>query len=354
LSWLPEPVVEARPRRYDPPHVLWYFGAIAAALAASSTIAAVSPSDRGIWQLLVALVLFAGFALFAALLLRAGWWVPGGVLVAAAVTLVPAGGHAFERVIGVWPNVVEEGPAAIDDFQGEVFALALATILVGLVAFAIVPFPFIFAPVAVATFVAAELLVPLLVDGPNADDFAKTTLVTGAAFVLVALVLDSSTRRGEAFWWHVLGLLGVAGGLAWYSIGRDAGWAWIAILVVGAALLVASAPLQRATWTTFGVVGTYAGLFHYIDEWFGSWEAPALMAVIAVGLVLLGIWLQVYERLWTRFGRLPALPPTSPGSPASEPVPPPPVSEPHPPAPPVEETLPDEPAAEDEPPRSGT
>src|SRR6188768_2729354 len=101
-------VAPAAARRYDPPHILWYFGAITAALAADALIASVSPAQRGIWQFLVGIVLMAAFGAGAALLLIRGWRVPGGVLVAAAVALVPTVGQAFERLIGVWPGIVDD------------------------------------------------------------------------------------------------------------------------------------------------------------------------------------------------------------------------------------------------------
>jgi hypothetical protein len=162
-------------------------------------------------------------------------------------------------------------------------------------------------------------------------------------------VLDSSARRSVAFWWHVVGLLAVAGGLGYYAIVRDPDWAWIAVLVVGATLLLASAPLLRATWATYGVIGTYVGVLHYVEEWFGTWEAATLMALVSLGLILVGVWFQLYDRLWQRFGGLPTLPPTAP--PPAETAPAPPVAPPPPEPPPPPPG--DAPAAELPPPPDG-
>ena len=73
---------------------------------------------RGTYQLLVGLVFMGAFAVGAALLLRAGWRVPGGVLAVATVAMVPTVGQAFERLIGVWPNVLEDGLGILEDFKG--------------------------------------------------------------------------------------------------------------------------------------------------------------------------------------------------------------------------------------------
>jgi hypothetical protein len=343
------------PRRYDPPHILWYFGAITAALAASATVASVHGSHRGIWQLLVGIVLAAVFTAGAVLLLRAGWRVPGGVLVAAAVTLVPAVGQAFERLIGVWPALATTGVGVFQDFQGAYFALGLATIFAGLAGFALVRFPFVFVTVTVAALLTAQLLVPVFVDSPGLDDHASAVLVTGAVLLLVGLVLDSVARGDDAFWWHVTGLFGLAVGLTWYAFVRDSTWAWLTILVIAAVLILGSAPFGRATWASFGVLGVFGAMLHYDLEWTGSWRSPALMVLVSLGLILLGMVLQLYARLWVaRLGRPAAAapvepPPASVPPPAPEPPPeatPPATAEPADDEPPPGEPPPEEPPTE--------
>ena len=339
------------PRRYDPPHILWYFGAITAALGASATIASVSSSNRGIWQFLVGIVLIGAFGAGAAVLLSGGWRVPGGVLVATTVALVPAVGQAFERLIGVWPSLIEEGPGLIQSFQGSLFALGIATMLAGVAAFALVRFPFVFLTVTVAALLTAQLLVPLFVDENGLDDHATAVLVTGAVLLLVGLVLDSVQRSADAFWWHATGLFGLAVGLTWYAFFRDSDWAWITILVLAAVLILGSAPFGRATWASFGVLGIFGAMLHYDLEWTDSWRSPVLMMLVSVGLILLGIVLQLYARLWASRFRRPASAPVPVPAPAPEPT----SAEEQRPAEPaqVEEPPPEAPGAEppgDEPP----
>ena len=221
---------------WDPPHILWYFGAIAAAATATATVFAVSASARGTYQLLIGLLFAGAFAATAAVLLRRGWRVPGGVLVVATVAMVPAVGHAFERLIGVWPDVANDSLTVIEEFRGAWFALALATVVAGLIAFALVGFPFVFAAVTLAVVAGAQLLVPAFVDEPTLDNRAAAFILTGVVLLLVALVLDSVARSEEAFWWHVVGLLALAVGLTWYGFFRQADWAWVTMLVVGAVL----------------------------------------------------------------------------------------------------------------------
>ena len=64
-------------------------------------------------------------------------------------------------------------------------------------------------------------------------------------------------------------------------------------------LILASAPFHRATWTTFGVLGVFGATLNYDSDWFGSWKSPALMVAVSVGLILLGMALSLYSRVWT-------------------------------------------------------
>src|SRR5688572_28623350 len=100
-----EPVAEAPAVEnpwFDLPNILWFFGAFTAAAAAQTVISEVPSSSRSIWVLLASLAFMAGFAILAVALLQADWWVPGGVLVAMAVTFVVPATIAFEQLIGYW------------------------------------------------------------------------------------------------------------------------------------------------------------------------------------------------------------------------------------------------------------
>ena len=63
----------------NPPNVLWYFGAFALGFAVYELIDTIPQSQSGLWILLTAIAFVAAFALAAAVLLRRGWWVPGGL-----------------------------------------------------------------------------------------------------------------------------------------------------------------------------------------------------------------------------------------------------------------------------------
>jgi hypothetical protein len=309
-GFTPPPAAAAAPR-FDPANILWYFGAIVATIAANIVVGDTGDAHRGVWILLVALGFLVGAAALSAIALWLRFWVPGGVLAAAAVALVPAVTVGFEHLIGVWPKYA----TSLDPFtgfEGVPFSIVAATIAVGLVAFWVVRFGFVLLPVAFSTVLAIQLFLPVPVNHPSADDHEVTLLATGAAFLVLGMLLDARRHRNAAFWWHVLGLFAIAEGLVYYSA-RDevivvsllpngtphrTSWAWIVMLVVGAMLVVAAFAVRRATWAVFGIAGLYAPSLHYIDAWSSSWRLPLLMVFVGVGLVVAGAVLELYGAVW--------------------------------------------------------
>jgi hypothetical protein len=289
---------------FDTPNILWFFGAFTAAAAGEAVIGRIDTSARGAWMLMVSLAFLAAFALASALLLRAGWWVPGGVLAAMAVTFVAPAAGAFERLVGWEPGA--PGLEVSQEYDGAVFALVVAVAVAGLIAFALVPFPFILAIVAAATFVATQQLVPLLVTRPRLEDQATAFIVVGTVFVLIGLALDVARKRHEAFWWHLVGLGAVAAGLGYHAF-RDATWGWIMILVFGIVVLLLATVLIRGTWAVFGVAGFFIPIAHYLDLWFGDLGTAIALLVLGIGLVALGIGARRYGGTWPPLpGRRPA------------------------------------------------
>jgi hypothetical protein len=295
---LDPPAAEERVPRFDTPNVLWFFGAIATASASNALVTAVHPSARGVWILLVALGFAALYAGLSAALRASRWWVPGGLFAAIVVAMVPAVGVGFERLIGVWPSEFGGDSVFPNTFEGAFFALGLATMAVGLVVYGLVRFDFVLAPVVLAALVSAQLFLPAVADRPSSDGRSTTFIVTGGVLVLVGLLLDSRGRRRAAFWWHVLGLGGVAVGLVYFANSEGSGGAWAAMLVTGTVVLLLAAPLGRATWAVYGVAGAYAPLVHYIAEGGGRWQIPLILVIVSLGVLFLGIVVHVYGAAW--------------------------------------------------------
>jgi hypothetical protein len=270
--------------RFDPANILWFFGGFVAAGAAQTVLTRVHPSARGLWILLGSLAFLAAFAALAAVLLRVGWPVAGGVLAATAVTFVAPGTVGLERLLGVWRPGAFVDP--LREFEGPYLAVALATAAAGLACYAVVRFPFVLAIVAGAVWAAGQLLLPVFVARPSLADHANAEIATGLVLIGVGAALDRRRERRDAFWWYVFGLVSLAVGLAYHAF-RHSSWGWLLILASGALLLLAGTALRRATWAVFGVAGVFAPIAHYLDVWFGS--LGTAFALAAFGLALLGL-----------------------------------------------------------------
>jgi hypothetical protein len=276
--------------RLDVPNVLWFFGAFVTATTSVLVVDRVPESHRDVWELIVSLAFFTAYAVAATLLWRRfESRIPGGVMAAVAAAMVPAIGYGFTNLIGTLP----EEDSSFDPFQGfsgSVFGIGVATTAVALAAFLVTRVPFLFFVVTIATQITAQLLLPALVPDPGDDAHALTAIVTGGGLVLIGLVFDAQRRRQDAFWFHVVGLFGVAAALGYFSTGfeKSSERGWIPMLAAGAVVLLAAVPLWRATWATFGAAGVGAALIHYLVR-AGSWFTYVLLAIalalFAVGLV---------------------------------------------------------------------
>jgi hypothetical protein len=290
---------------FDTPNILWFFGAFTAAGASAAVISQVHPTARATWILLASLAFLAAFAVLAAALLRNGWWIPGGVLAAMAVIFVGPAAGAFERLIGVWRTGGSLNP--IQEFEGPAFALLVAVAVAGLVAFAIVRFPFILVTVVLATFFAAQLLLPVFVKQPSAKEHATAFIVVGAALILVGLAFDLMKDRPSAFWWHLVGLTALSIGFGYHAF-QHSTWGWVLILVVGCFILLGATFLVRGTWAVFGVAGFYAPIAHYLNDWFGNLGTAFALAALGILLVAMGLAARRFGGTWPALPRRAAAP----------------------------------------------
>jgi hypothetical protein len=275
--------------RLDVPNVLWFFGAFVAAATSVLVIDKVPESHRDVWELIVSLAFFASYAAGATLLWRRfESRIPGGVMAAVAAAMVPAIGYGFTKLLGTFPQDSSFDP--FQDFSGSAFGIGVATAAVALVAFLVTRFPFLFLVVTIATQLTAQLLLPALDSDAGGDAHAVTAIVTGGGLVLIGLGFDAQRRRRDAFWFHVVGLFGVATALVYFSTPFEEGSerGWIPMLAAAAVVLLAAAPLRRATWAAFGAAGVGGALIHYLVK-AGSWFTYVLLAialvVFALGLV---------------------------------------------------------------------
>jgi hypothetical protein len=285
----------------DTPNVLWFFGAFAIAFATLELIDKVPESHRDLWEFLVSAALYIGFAAVGLLLIRAAWWIPGSLFLAVAVAVMPAVGYGVASLIGTFPK-----EPFFDPFQQSswsVIIIGLVTMVDALVSFALTRFSFLFFTFALATSFTAQFFLPVIDSSPSDAHHLTTAIVVGAALVLIGLGLDARGRRRDAFWFHTIGFFGVAVGLAYYASGASGGSnrGWIPMCIAGAFVLLAAAPLRRATWAVYGLLGFYAPVLHWLTSNLNLSSAGDAAILLAIGLsiFLLGIALHRFGRVWT-------------------------------------------------------
>ena len=288
--------------------MLWFFGAYTLVIGVYELLRTIPDSNSGLWLLIAAVAFLTAFAIAAAVLLRWGWWVPGGLAAALAVGVFPAAAIAFLTLIQVWPSDPFFEP--LQRFSGWTFGVGLATALIGFLAWWLSRFSFVLAVAIGAVLVTSQLLTPCFDESPSADERVTMALVIGAILFVAGVFIDAFGRRREAFWFEVLGLFSIAGGLVYLTAepGGDPDRGWIPLLIGGVILLVAAAPIRRASWAIYGVLGVYAAVVHYLvkelDE--QRWPFALMLIVLAVLLFATGMAQHRYGRTWAqRFVRRP-------------------------------------------------
>jgi len=288
--------------------VLWFFGAYTLVIGVYELLRTIPDSNSGLWLLIAAVAFLTAFAIAAAVLLRWGWWVPGGLAAALAVGVFPAAAIAFLTLIQVWPSDPFFEP--LQRFSGWTFGVGLATALIGFLAWWLSRFSFVLAVAIGAVLVTSQLLTPCFDESPSADERVTMALVIGAILFVAGVFIDAFGRRREAFWFEVLGLFSIAGGLVYLTAepGGDPDRGWIPMLIGGVILLVVAAPIRRASWAIYGVLGVYAAVVHYLvkelDE--QRWPFALMLIVLAVLLFATGMAQHRYGRTWAqRFVRRP-------------------------------------------------
>ena len=283
----PPPRDRAWPR-LDLPNILWFFGAITAAIASIAVVDKVPESNADVWVFLASLGFLVAYALATVLLYRRGLWVAAGLMATVSASMTPAVGYGFTRLVDLYPDDPFFEP--FDEFSGTVFGIGVATALVALVAFVLTRFSFVLALFVGAALVSVQLLAPAW--GTSGDDRALAGVVSGAAAVVVGLLLDAGGRRRDAFWFYVGGYFAVGAAIVYYVVSGlgegGSGGAWLALLIVGAVVLLGAAALRRATWAAYGALGLYSALFHYLDahDWARYLLLGISLAVFACGLAV--------------------------------------------------------------------
>ncbi len=278
--------------RFDLPHVAYYFGAIIviAAMAWFMTLGFERFGGAGITA--IAVVYAAVFAAFGAWMWTHGSLrVPGGLLVAAAVCMVPLAVYGIQEALGVWPS---EDPGQYRDYyywiSGGWFAMEVATIIAGAVAIYFVRFPFLTAPTAFTLWFMSMDVSPLIFGEDFYDSSGPqwVSMAFGAAMLVGSFVVDRKTDEDYAFWGYLFGMFAFWGGLSLLEGGSEVEWAVYGAMNLG--LMLLSVLLDRRVFLIFGAVGVFIYLGHLAWEIFeDSLLFPFALSSAGLAVIALGI-----------------------------------------------------------------
>ncbi|WP_426436319.1 hypothetical protein [Bradyrhizobium genosp. P] len=292
----------ASPRaKFDAASLLWYAGAliVIGAMGLFSTLAFSQMGGRALTLCAIAYAIgfsVAGHYLWHARNLR----VPGGLLIAVAVSMAPLAVYGIQDELGWWGTFGK--PGTVHDFyiwvKGSWVFMEIATVAAGIVALRYYRFPFIVALIAVALWFMSMDLAPWF-SGVNYLDFEMRRRVSiwfGLLVLAVAWTVDYRSRNGDfAFWLHLFGLLAFWGGITSSDSATELGRAMYCLFNVG--LLALAVILMRRAYAVFGAFGICLYLGHLADVVFkDSLLFPFALSLIGVAVIAAGLLYHRNER----------------------------------------------------------
>lgn len=248
---------------------------------------------------IVSLAYQVGLFLGGNALWQRGLTIPGGLLLAAFVSLTQLTVFGLQKTLGVG----ELGSVAYPTFhvfirQSFVW-MELTTILVGGVTLHYFYFPFIVAPIAWSFWYLSMDLVPLLVPNGGREKLRATvTQVIGVLNYAASAALD--TKAPDLGWWLCLG--GVL--MFWFATTMRVGTSWgsggeatkAALCAMNVAFLVASVALGRAIFAVCGTLGLTSYLMHLAHTVFrDSPFFPIILSAVGLAVMYIGYLLHAHQ-----------------------------------------------------------
>lgn len=284
--------------RFDLAHLLWYAGALIV-IGAMGMFSTLAFNAMGGWALsataLAYAVVFtaAGHYLWHHKNLR----VPGGLLIAIAVSMAPLAVYGMQDALDLWGRFGRPGTA--HDFyvwiRGSWVFMEIAAIIAGVIALWRYPFPFLVMIIAFALWFMSMDLTPWIF-GREQFTFGEKSIVSlwfGLVVLVVAYLVDRRERGGDfAFWLHLFGMTAFWGGLTCMGGNDEIGKLIYALLNVG--LVLMSVLLGRGVYAVFGTLGIATYLGHLSYEVFkDSLMFPFALSLIGIAVIALGL---IYHR----------------------------------------------------------
>jgi hypothetical protein len=220
--------------------------------------------------------------------------IPGGVLAAAGVCMIPLAVYAIESLAHVWK---QGDPGKYEAFytlvHGSWIWMELATVAGSLVALRFVRFPLLTLPAAFALwFLSMDGVSVITGKDHELAQMEWTALAFGVVMIAASIAIDRRTREDFAFWGYLYGtfaFFGGLGGLLW-----DSGPHRLLFAVVSLVAIVLSIVLGRRILMIFGTLGVACYLGYLAFDVF-SFSLLFPFALTAIGLAIVAAAI-VYQR----------------------------------------------------------
>lgn len=286
---------EAAPApRFDVAHLLWYAGALIV-MTAMGLFSTLAFSQMGGQALTATAVVYA--AAFTAgghyLWHNKGLRVPGGLLIAIAVSMAPLAVYGLQDAYDLWGQFGK--PGTVQGFyvwiKGSWIFMEMAAIAAGAIALRRYPFPFIAVIIGVALWFMS-MDIAAWVAGKDYADWETRRAVSicfGLGTILIAWAVDCLRRGGDfAFWLHLFGAMTFWGAVSFTSGGTTLQKALYCAMNVG--LLAFSVYLGRRVYAVFGVIGIAIYLGDLANKVFrDSLLFPFALSLIGVAVIAAGL-----------------------------------------------------------------
>lgn len=296
----PMAAVQARPAaapRFDLAHLLWYAGAllIMGAMGLFSTLAFGAIGAPAL--LVTALVYAVAFVLAGERLWYGkGLVIPGGLLIAVAVSMAPLATFALQDMAGWWAGAPK--PGGYRDFyiwiKGGWLPMEFATIAAALLALRRYPFPFLLFAAAVAIWFMSMDVAEWL-KGKEMDWAIRrqVSFAFGLVLLPIAWAVDLRGKREDyGFWLHMVAAVTFWAGLTFQDSSGEIGK--FLYFLINLLLLGLSVFLGRRIYAVFGAIGVMIYIGHLTGKVFKDWLTfPFVLTAIGLGVIWLGI-------LWQR------------------------------------------------------
>lgn len=284
---------------FDLTHVLWYGGALIV-MAAMGLFSTTAFGMMGGWALFATGAVYAiGLWLLGRNLWRRDLPVPGGLLIAAAVSMVPLMIFGLQDALGLWSQA-PDAPGNYRDIysyvNGSWIWMETGTILAALVALRSYKVPFLLLVGGIALwFMSMDIALWFTAGATDFTDIEtrrKVSIAFGLLMMAGAWMIDLKRPAGPdlGFWLHIFGAATFWGAMTASPESTEVTrflYALINLFLVGFALFI-----DRRIYAVFGAIGVsiYLGYLAY-DVFDDMIVFSFALSGIGLGVIALGLWL---------------------------------------------------------------